>query len=60
MMPCSWEGNCRSGVALAMCHRLQWFIHLWAHGLDRDTYAVLWSVAHLPFTLPFVDGTGGI
>jgi len=22
----------RSGVALAMRHRLQWFIHLWAHG----------------------------
>jgi len=31
-MPCSWEGNRRSGVALAMRHRLQWFIHLWAHG----------------------------
>jgi len=22
---------CRSGVALAMCHRLKWFIHLGAH-----------------------------
>ena len=26
-MPCGWEGNRRSGVALAMRHRLQWFIH---------------------------------
>jgi len=35
-MPCGWEGNRRSGVALAMCHRLQWFIDLRAHGLDRE------------------------
>jgi len=26
-MPCGWEVNSRSGVALAMRHRLQWFIH---------------------------------
>jgi len=32
-MPCGWEGNRRSGVAVAMRHRLQWFIHLRAHGL---------------------------
>ena len=32
-MPCGWEGNRRSGVALAMRHRLQWFIHMQAHGL---------------------------
>jgi len=35
-MPCGWEGNRRSGVALAMRHRLQWFIHLQARGLDRE------------------------
>ena len=35
-MPCGWEGNRRSGVALAMRHRLQWFIHLRAHGLDME------------------------
>ena len=35
-MPCGREGNRRSGVALAMRHRLQWFIHLRAHGLDRE------------------------
>jgi len=31
-----WEGNRRYGIALAMHHRLQWFIHLWADGLDRE------------------------
>jgi len=35
-MPCCWEGNRRSGVTLAMRHRLQWFFHLRAHGLDRQ------------------------
>jgi len=35
-MPCGWEGNRRSGVASAMHHRLKWFIHRRAHGLDRD------------------------
>jgi len=52
-MPCSWEGNRKSGVALAMHYRLKWYIDLWVHGLDRDvhpTYALLWSMAHLPFT----------
>jgi len=34
-MSCNWEGNCRSGVALAMRHKLQWFIHLWAQGLCK-------------------------
>ena len=27
-MSCGWESNRRSSVALAMCHRLQWFIRL--------------------------------
>jgi len=35
-MPCGWKGNRRSGVALAMRHRLKWFIHQRAHGLDRE------------------------
>jgi len=34
-MSCGWEGNRRSGVALAVRHRLQWFIHLQAHGLRK-------------------------
>jgi len=35
VMPCGWEGNRTAGVALAMRHRLHWFIHLHvrAHGL---------------------------
>jgi len=28
VMSCGWEGNRRSGVALAMHHRLQWFMNL--------------------------------
>jgi len=35
-MFCDWEGNRRSGVALAMRHRLKWFIHLRAHGLSKE------------------------
>ena len=35
VMPCGWEGNRRSGVALAMRHRLPWFIHLRAHGVRK-------------------------
>jgi len=36
-MPGGWEGNRRSGVALAMRHRLglQWFIHQRAHSLRK-------------------------
>jgi len=34
-MSCDWEGNRRSGVALALRHRLEWFIHLRAHGLSK-------------------------
>ena len=43
VMLCSREGNRRSGVGLAMRHRLQWFIHLRAHGQgkadEHPTYA---------------------
>ena len=35
-MSCDWEGNRRSGVALAMRHRLKWSIHLRARqGLSK-------------------------
>jgi len=34
-MPCGWEGNRRSGIALAVHHRLQWFIHLRVHSLRK-------------------------
>jgi len=36
VMPCGWEGNRRSDVALVMRHRLQWFIYLRADGVDRE------------------------
>jgi len=34
-MSCDWEGNRRSGVELAMRHRLKWFMHLRAQGLSK-------------------------
>jgi len=34
-MSCDLEGNCRSGVALAMLHRHEWFIHVRAEGLRK-------------------------
>ena len=34
-MPCGWEGNRGSGVALATSHRLQWFIRQRDHGLRK-------------------------
>ena len=34
-MSCDWEGNRRSGVALAMRHRLKWFIHPRAQVLNE-------------------------
>jgi len=42
-MPRGWEGNRRSGVALAMRHGLKWFIHLRAQwprvGDEHPAYA---------------------
>jgi len=34
-MSCGWEGNRRSGFALAMRHRYQWLIHVRAQGLSQ-------------------------
>jgi len=54
-MSCSWEGNRRSGVTLAIHHRLQFFIHLQAHGLwkgdDHPTYTPhgAWLTLPLPY-----------
>jgi len=53
-MPCGSEGNHRSGVALAMHHSLQWFIHLWVHDLrKRDEHPAytpqgVWHTLSLP------------
>jgi len=50
-MPYSWEGNRRSVVALAMRHRLQWFIHLRVQQLSKGdghpAYTALRSMAPL-------------
>ena len=54
----TWEGNRRSGVALAMRHRLKWFIHLRAQGLSKgdehptNTVHVVW------YSLPFFTTSG--
>ena len=53
-MPCSWEGNRRTGVALAVHHRLQWFIQLRPHGLRKgdehpaSTPREVWLTLPLP------------
>jgi len=52
-MPRGWEGNCRSGVALAMRHGLKWSIHLQAQrptyfGDEHPTLRPSWGMA--PFT----------
>jgi len=50
---CGREGNRRSGVAVAMHHRLQWFIHLRAHGLgkgdEHPTYTRLSGMTPYPY-----------
>jgi len=53
-MPCGWEGNRRSGVALAMRHK--WFIHLRAHGLrNGDEHPLPHSSKGHGSTLSVVD-----
>ena len=47
-MPCSWKSYCGSGFALAMYHRLQWFIHLWTHKEGRWTLTLLFGYCTLP------------
>ena len=53
-MPCGWEGNRRSGVTLAMHHRLQWFIHLWAHGLRKGDEYPAYTAHGVWHMLPFL------
>ena len=52
-MPCGWEGNRRSGVAQAMCHRLQWFIHLRAHGLRKEDEHPAYTLLILQFSTEY-------
>jgi len=49
-MPSGWEGNRRSGVALAMRHRLRWFNHQRAHGtMTEDEFTLLTEYGTLTF-----------
>jgi len=54
-MPRGWEGNRRSGVALAMRHGLDWFIQLRAPrprvGDEHPAYAPAGAWLPLPFYL---------
>jgi len=52
MMPCSWEGNCRSGVALAMYQTSGLSTYgLTAQGREMTTPpALLIGMAHFTFT----------
>jgi len=57
-MPRGWEGNRRSGVALAMRHGLKWFIHLRTQrprvGDEHPAYAPAGAWLTLPFTVSVV------
>jgi len=60
-MPRGWEGNRRSGVALAMRHGLKWFIHQRAQrprvGDEHPAYAP--AGAWLPLPLPLHSTVSG-
>jgi len=53
--PCGWEGNRRSGVALAMHHRLRWFVHLQAHGLRKGDDHPAYTPHGVSHTLPLPE-----
>jgi len=51
-MLCGWEGNRRSGVALAMHHRLKWCGYLWAQRPRKgDEHPAHAPVGYGTFTL---------
>ena len=52
-MSCDWEGNRRSGVALAMRHGLKWFIHLRAQGLSKGDEHPTNTPHGVWYSLPF-------
>ena len=57
-MPCGWEGNRRSGVAVAMRHRLQWFITYGLKAYEREMSTpptVLVGYGTLFTSLPLLD-----
>jgi len=52
-MSCYWEGNHRYVVALAMRHRLEWFIHLRAQGLTKGDECPTNTPHGVWYSLPF-------
>jgi len=56
-MCCNWEGNRRSGVALAMRHRRQWFIHLRAQGLSKGDEHPTNTLHTVWYSLPYTNGS---
>ena len=55
---CGWEGNRRSGVALAKRHRPVVYPITGSRprqGDEHPAYALLWSMAHLPLPLQFTQ-----
>ena len=51
-MLCGWEGNRRSGVTLATCHRHQWFSTYGLKAWEREMstpYALLWTMVDFTF-----------
>ena len=52
-MTCDWEGNRRSGVALAMRHRLKWFIRLRAQGPSKGNEHPTNTLHGVWYSLPF-------
>ena len=53
-MPCGWEGNRRSGVALAMRHRQQRYYHLRAHGLRKGDEHPAYTHVGVWHNLPYL------
>jgi len=58
MMSCNWEGNCRSGVALAMRHRLKRFVHLRAQDLSKGDEHPTNTLHGVLYSLPLPRACG--
>jgi len=57
MMPCEWDGNCRSVVALAMRQRLKWFILRRAKGPSKGDEHPTNTLHGVWYSLPLFIGT---
>jgi len=53
-MSCDWEGNRRSGVALAMRQKLKCFIHLRAQGLSKGDEHPTNTPGGVWYSLPYI------